>query len=314
MFFLLAPLHVSFVVLCTTQQVLFDNGSSMRVVLEECVNLGRTCSIALRYELQVPPKTRLSVTFPRDADNATSTSSALEIYFRPDMTSVELDGVGSRESEGSRELRQELSVTCFRAFSSPPEIVLTTSDRSFSATRVTLPVVTVAAFLAGLTIDPDEFRQRWATVPCSEQTVVGGEESQQQQQQQLQQKQRVSSSDVRRILVETLGIREVAQQRPAGAAAPGVELVAAAGELLLTARSPSSAKSATAAEAGREMAVEAREICLVGVELHPATGATRVTTKSAEAVLAESVQKLVLEGIAQVRAGNGAAAAAVVTD
>ncbi|CAM9311695.1 unnamed protein product [Ectocarpus sp. 12 AP-2014] len=286
-------------------KVLFDNGSSMRVVLEECVNLGRTCSIALRYELQVPPKTRLSVTFPGDADNASSTSSALEISFRPGVTSVELDGVGSRKSEGSRELRQELSVTCFRAFSSPPEIVLTTSDRPFSATRVALPVVTVAAFLAGLTIDPDEFRQRWTTVPCSEQTVVGCKESQQQ---------RVSSSDVRRILVETLGIREIAQRRPAGAAAPGVELVAAAGELLLTARFPSSAKSATAAEAGREMAAEAREICLVGVELHPATGATRVTTKSAEAVLAESVQKLVLEGIAQVRAGNVAAAAAVVAD
>ncbi|CBN78911.1 Pleckstrin homology domain [Ectocarpus siliculosus] len=125
---------------------------------------------------------------------------------------------------------------------------------------------------------------------------------------------RTCSIALRRILVETLGIREVAQQRPAGAAAPGVELVAAAGELLLTARSPSSAKSANAAEAGRETTAEAREICLVGVELHAATGATRVTTKSAEAVLAESVQKLVLERIAQVRVGNGAAAPAVVTD
>ncbi|CAM9893062.1 unnamed protein product [Ectocarpus fasciculatus] len=293
-------------------KVLFDNDSSMRVVLEECVNLGRTCTIALRYELQVPPKTRLSVTFPGDGDNAkTSTSSALEISFRPDITSVELDGGGSRESEGSRELRQVLSVTCCRAFSSPPEIVVTTSDRPFSATRVALPVVTVAAFLAGLPIEPDDFRQRWTAVSCSEQAVVNGKESQQQQQ---QQQQRVSPSDVRRILVETLGIREVAQQRPAGAAAPGVELVAAAGELLLTARPSSSSKSATAAEAGRETTAEAREVCLVGVELHAATGATRVTTKSTETVLAESVQKLVLEGIAQVRASNGAAAAAVVTD
>lgn len=311
-------------------QVLHDNGSSVRVVLEDCVKTSRTCSLTLRYQLRVPPKTTFCVEFVKDAQTTSiSTSSALEISFHPSITSVELDEGGRREGDGSRrELRQVLSVTCVRAFSSPPEIALTTSDRPLATTRVTLPVVTVAAFMTGLSINPDEFRQRWTALSCTEQAVASGEEVLKQREQQggcllgtssvdaepaVEVKQRggvlrapteISPADVKRLLVETLGMREVVQDRPAGSVAE-VALIAAAGELLLT---PSS--SGSAAEGGQEDEGSPAVVCLVGVELHSTAVAARVTTKSTDRVLAENVQKEVLEGIRQIRLGAGAATAA----
>lgn len=277
-------------------KVLHDNGSSLRVVLDSCVKTGGTCSLSLRYQLRVPPKSTLCVEFAGDADAASESTSPLEVSFHPRMSCVELDKEGGGEDGGSRrELRQVLSITCARVFSSPPEIALTTSDRPLATVRVPLPAVSVAAFMTGLSIGPDDFRQTWTNLSCSQQTVVSGEQVQQGGEEGPR---AIDTADVKRILVEALGMREIVQQRPPGAVAE-VDLLAAAGELLFTS---SSAKTA-AGRVGEKKDSSAAAVCLVGVELHGITGAARVTTKSTERVLAESVQQEVLEGIQQLRLG-----------
>lgn len=278
-------------------QVLHDNGSSLRVVLDSCVKTGGTCSLSLRYQLRVPPKTTLCVEFAGDAVIAPKSTSALEISFHPSMSCVDLDHEGEEGGGSRRELRQVLSITCARAFSCPPEIALTTSDRPLATVRVPLQAVTAAAFLTRLSISPDDFRQTWTTLSYSEQTVISGEEARNRHQREGP---RASeTADVRRLLVETLGMTEVVQQRPPGAVAD-VDLLAAAGELVLT-----SFAKATAGTVGENKDSQAPVACLVGVELHSTTGAARVTTKSTERVLAESVQKEVLEGIHQIYLGIG---------
>ena len=286
-------------------QVLYDDGSSLRVVLEAFVKTGRTCSLTLRYQLQAPPRTTLCVEFPgHNADTASGSSSAVEVSFRPSLTSADLDHEGTEGGGSWRELRQEVSVTCLRAFSSPPEIALTTSDRPLATTRVPLPAVTVAAFLTGISIDPDDFRQRWTALPCSEQAVVSGDEAQQQQQQQQQQqrgeifrgKKIIAAGEVKQLLFETLGMTEVAGPPNANT---GVELLAASGELQLTPHSESAAVGRDR-EGGKPSAV----VCLVGVELHSTTGAARITTKSTERELTEGIQKEVLEGFRQIQLGT----------
>eukprot|EP00903_Cladosiphon_okamuranus_P010687 g10100.t1 len=278
-------------------QVLHDNGSSLRVVLDSCVKTGGTCLLSLRYQLRVPPQTTLCVELVESdaaaASKSTSTS-ALEISFRPSMSCVDLDQEGEDCGGSRRELRQALSITCNHAFSSPPEVALTTSDRPLATARVPLQAVSVAAFMTGLSIGPDDFRRTWTILSCSEQTVVSGDEVRQQQQQgEGEWPRAIETADVRRLLVDTLGMREVVQQRSPGGVAE-VGLLAAAGQLQLT----SPVETAGAAKAGEKEDPPAVPIvCLVGVELHGATGAARVTTKSTEPVLAESVQKEVLEGI-----------------
>lgn len=260
---------------------------------------GGTCSLSLRYQLRVPPKTTFCVEFAGDADTESKSTSALEFSFRPSMSCVELDHADAGEGGGSRrELRQVLSITCARAFSCPPEIALTTSDRPLTTVRVPLQAVTIAAFLTGLSINADDFRQTWTVLSCSEQAVLSGEEARHREQGGKEQRP-IETADVKRLLVETLGMREVVQQRPPGAVAE-VDLLAAAGELLLT-----SAAEATAGRVGGKNDSLAAVVCLVGVELHGNTGAARVTTKSTERVLAESVQKEVLEGIHQLHLGIG---------
>lgn len=289
--------------------MLHDNGSSLRVVLDSCVKTGGTCSLSLRYQLRAPPNTTLCVELAGDGAAATTASdstSALDVCFRPSMSCIDLDQEGEHCGGSRRELRQVLSMTCRRAFSSPPEIALTTSDRPLATARVPLQAVTVAAFMTGLSISPDDFRQTWTVLSCSEQAVVGGEEAVRQRQQGGGKGPRaIETADVRRLLVDTLGMTEVVQQRPPGAVAE-VDLLAAAGELLLTSPPETTAgsvgenkKSSTAA------ATAAAAVCLVGVELHGTTGAARLTTKSTERVLAESVQKEVLEGIHQLHLGIG---------
>lgn len=293
--------------------MIHDDGSSVRVVLEGCEKTGRTCSLTLRYELRVPPKTTFSVEFVKDERTNSTSTSALEISFYPNITSTELDGEGGgvQGDWSHRQLRQVLSVTCVRAFSFPPEIALTTSDRPLATTRVPLPVVNVAAFVTGLSLEPAEFRQRWTTLSCTEQAVAtGGEELTTNQHQQQQggclrgtSHGGIAEADVRRLLVETLGMREVVQGRSA-CSVPGVALIAAAGELLLT---PSSSEGAF--EGGQGGGASQTVVCLVGVELHSAAGAARVTTKSSDRVLAENLQKEVLESIRQIRLGTGVATA-----
>lgn len=279
--------------LCCVHQVLHDNGSSLRVVLDRCVKTGGTCSLSLRYQLRVPPETALCV---EHADTVPKSTSALEISFRPSMSCVRLDQGGEDCGGSRRELRQVLSITCAAAFSSPPEIALTTSDRPLATTRVPLQAVTVAAFMTGLSINADDFRRTWTTLSCSEQAILGGEEARRPQQ--VKGKPRKSeTAAVKRLLVETLGMREVVQQRPPGAVV-NVDLLAAAGELLLT-----SSTETAGGGGGENKEPPAAIVCLVGVELHTTTGAARVTTKSTESVLAESVQKEVLEGIHQIHLG-----------
>lgn len=291
-------------------QVIHDNGSSVRVILEDYAKNGRTFSLTLRYELRVPPKTTFCVQSVKDAAHTTSTSnSALEISFHPNITSAELDDEGVIQGDRShRELRQVLSVTCVHAFSSPPEIALTTSDRPLATTRVPLPVVTVAAFVTGLSIKPAEFRQRWTTLSCTEQAVAGGEEAIKQHQPQgccLRGASRgIAEADIKRLLVETLGMKEVVQDKSVGSVAE-VALIAAAGELLLT---PSSSESV--ADGGQGVGGSQSVACLVGIELHSTAGAARVTTKSMDRVLAENLQKEVLKAILQIRLGSGAATTA----
>lgn len=286
------------------RQVLYDNGSSIRVISEECVKTGRTCDLTLRYELRVPPKTTFCVEFPETVDSATSSpssSSALQVSFDPRISCTELGDHDEGNSRSTKELRQVLSVTCLRAFSSPPEIALTTSDQPLTTIRVPLPMVTVAAFLTGLAVDPEEFRLRWTALACSEQDVLSGEEAQQQQPLSYQggcirDTTVVTPADIRRLLVESLGMREVVQQRPAGAVAELI-LIAAAGEILCT---PDSA-SGNVAAGGTQGAGSTTAVCLVGIELHCTTGAARITTKSAEPLLAQCVQKEVLGGVRQLR-------------
>ncbi len=283
-------------------QVFHGDGSPVRVVLESCVKTGRACSLTLRYRLQVPPKTTLCVEFPgHGVDAASGSTSAAELSFRPSLSSFDLDREGEDGGGSWRELRQEVSVTCVRAFCSPPEIALTTSDRPLTTTRVPLPAVAVTAFLTGLSISPDNFRQRWTALPCSEQAVVSADENQRQQhprgREVFRGTRRLAAGEVKRLLFETLGMREVAGP-PSGNT--GVELLAAAGGLLLT---PS---SEAVAGRGGEKEEPSAAVCLVGVEVHSTTGAARVTTKSAERELTEGVQKEVLAGIRQINISLGA--------
>ena len=266
---------------------------------------GGTCSLSLRYQLRVPPNTTLCVELAGDgAGAAAKSTSPLDVSFRPGMPCVDLDREGEDCGGSRRELRQVLSITCNRAFSSPPEIALTTSDRPLATARVPLQAVTVAAFMTGLPVSPDDFRQTWTVLSCSEQSVIGGEEARQQQEGRGKGPRAIETADVKRLLVETLGMTEVVQKRPPGAVAE-VDLLAAAGELLLIPSPETTAGSVGEKDASSSsMAV----VCLVGVELHGTTGAARVTTKSTERVLAESVQKEVLEGVHQLHLGIGVGA------
>lgn len=279
-------------------QMLDDDGSPVGVVLESCVKTGRACLLTLRYRLQVPPNTTLCVEFPgHNADATSDSTSAVELSFRPSLASFDVDEEAEEGGGSWRELRQEVSVTCVRAFSSPPEIALTTSDRPLTTTRMPIPGVAVTAFLTGLSISPEDFRQRWTALPCSEQAVVSADEKQQPQGGgAFRGTTRLTTGEVKRLLFETLGMREVVGP-PSGNT--GVELLAAAGELQLLLTPPPEGVAGWGGETEEPSTV----VCLVGVEVHSTTGAARVTTKSAERELAEGVQKEVLGGIRSINLG-----------
>lgn len=256
----------------------------MRVVLEDCAKNKRKLSLTLRYELKLPPAATFTVDFSQSG-----TSAALGVSFDPDIAST---GSGAKSGQ-ARELRQEISLSCLRPFSCPPEIVMAAGGRhSLQNARVLLPV-TVSTFMTGLSLSADDFRNEWSALSYPEQmeqAVLGDAEPKANGTElgkDCPQKQRVSPADVRQLLFETLGMREA----PCGeSSAKGVELIAAAGVLQIS-----------------EVASGVSVVCLVGVELHGATGAARVTTKSTDHVLAEGIQKEVLEGI---HFANGCARAA----
>lgn len=201
--------------------------------------------------------------------------------FDPEIASLEL---GAEEEAKSKELLIELSVTCLRPFLSPPEIALTTGEQDPPPkTRISLPI-TVSTFLTGLPMTADKFRQRWTTLSSSGhvvQAVVGSEGQHLHHGAIGARCSQIPSAqpiNVRRILVEELGMTEIVW---GGKGAVGeVELIAAAGALLAS-----------------EVVEGVPLVCLVGVELNSNTGAVRATTKSKDEVLAEGVQKDLIEKI-----------------
>ena len=271
-------------------QVICNNISSPRVILEDRVLNGPTCSLRLRYEFRAPHQTTLSVGIPRGA--AIPVAAAVDVSFSPSIAGA---GIGSGEERGggASYLRQELVVTCARAFSAPPEIVLATGDRQsrVSETLVSLPV-TVTTFVAGFPMTAEAFRHAWtelssakhtaqAVVSCRSTASDGVAATSMEGY--CPTASSVDPATVRRLLVETLGMEEVVCE---GKGSVGeVDLVAAAGVLLAS-----------------DTMGKASQTCLVGVELHSETGAARVTSKSADPALAQGVQKDVLEGIRRLAA------------
>lgn len=202
-------------------------------------------------------------------------------------------GSGKEGSGGASYLRQELVVTCARAFSAPPEIVLATGDRQFgvSETLVSLPV-TVTTFVVGFPMTAEAFRHAWTALSSAEhmaQAVVscGSTDSDGAaaiiKEGYCPAASGVDPASVRHLLVETLGMEEVVCEGKGGV--EEVDLVAAAGVLLA-----SDAKG------------KASQTCLIGVELHSETRAARVTSKSADRALAQGVQKDVLKGMRRLAA------------
>lgn len=258
--------------------------------MERPVTKGETCSLTLRYQVQLSPLTTFSVKpSPREG-----VSPSMNIEFHPDISGVSFTcGADSGpDTQGSGDCRQELlqnlCITCVHSFSFPPEIVLAIASEDASCetkiTRVQLPL-TVATFLMGVPMDTGDFRQRWTAWSSSEyvvQTMVGSSEGYTHKtaaDQGSSQAPRLEPSDVRQLLVQTLGMAEVTYGGERSS--PGVELIAAAGALPIQ-------------EAAGSVSVP---FCLVGVELHVATGAARVTTKSTDRTLAQGVHEELLQGL-----------------
>lgn len=272
----------------TGPQVISGYGDPLRVIVENRATSGATFSLTLRYELHFASATCLKVGLLHEG----APHSALKVSFDPTIDSAALGGGGGEPED----LRHEVSVTCLRPFSSPPSIFLTTrspqnvADAPATTTRVCLPV-TVAAFLKGLAVNPQEFRQRWSSLSSTEHTAQAVVRSAETETRRIDSrrdspKSTVEPAAVRRFLTETLGMAEVACETQG--AASGVELIAAAGVLLTT---------STVASEGVVDDEGGSITCLVGVELHDTTGAARVTSKSTDRVLAEGVLKEVLKGV-----------------
>lgn len=247
----------------------------MRITLESCATGGSSCFLGLKYELSAlaPSETvTLTVRFlPGPA------ASALDASFDPPFESFSVVGT---EANGRKELRQMISLSCSRPFSYPPKIAVVIAGglEPPARTRVSLPV-SVSTFLKGLPLSTEEFRLRWMALSSPGQTnqaIVGdgdyhiGLGS--------VQRARVQPADVKRLLFKTIGMSEVPWTDKGGFG--DVDLVAASGVL-----------TTSGSEELGSMA------CLVGVELHGATGAVRVTTKCTDRALTESIQKEVLRGI-----------------
>lgn len=267
------------------------------------MNNSRTCCLRLRYEFRTPRQTTLSVGLPQ---GTAATTPAVNVSFNPNFSGAGagaggLGGAGGAGGAcGARYLRQELLVTCVRAFSSPPEIALTTGDqdgRVVAKNIVALPV-TITMFMAGFPMMADTFRHEWTSLSSAERVVqavvsCGGQKNAYSDDsgvssEAYQRRGRSSATPgtVRRLLVETLGMEEIAWGEKG--AVEEVELVAAAGVLLVP-----------------DMEGKAcLQTCLVGVELHSKSGTARVTSKSAETALAQGVQKDLLEGIRRLSEGG----------
>lgn len=221
----------------------------------------------------------------------------MDVSFNPSIAGARI-GSGEEGGGGARYLRQELVVTCGRAFSAPPEIALATGDdreSRLSETLVSLPV-TVTAFVAGFPMSAEAFRHAWtalssaehmaqAVVSCDSTAAAGNGIGATWKEGYCPATLSVDPATVRRLLVETLGMEEVVCEGKG--AVEEVDLVAAAGVLLAS-----------------DTKGKARQTCLVGVELHSETGAARVTSKSADRALAQGVQRDVLEGIRRIAAGG----------
>lgn len=222
----------------------------------------------------------------------------MDVSFNPSIAGARI-GSGEEGAGGARYLRQELVVTCGRAFSAPPEIAVATGDdreSRLSKTLVSLPV-TVTTFVAGFPMSAEAFRHAWtalssaehmaqAVVSCDSTAAAGnGIGATRKEGYCPAAASSVDPATVRRLLVETLGMEEVVCEGKG--AVEEVDLVAAAGVLLSS-----------------DTEGKARQTCLVGVELHSETGAARVTSKSADRALAQGVQRDVLEGIRRLAAGG----------
>lgn len=218
-----------------------------------------------------------------------TSSSALKVSFLPEADSVALSGGGGKPED----LRQEESVTVthLRPFSSRPNIGLAVrSSRNTdalptataTATEACPPVI-IALFFKGATMHANEFRQSWRSLSSREntaQTVLRGAETE-----------RVDCCDspesafhpasVRRALIDTLGMHEVEWNNRG--AADGVELIAAAGDLL------------SSTVIGNGVVEKEPALCLVGVQLHGATGSARLTFKTTEHVLATFMLNKILD-------------------
>lgn len=238
-----------------------------------------TCSVTRRYELHVTSATSVDI----DSPKKDTSSSALKVSFEPKVDSAALSGGGGEPDN----LRQGVSVTCLRPFSSRPGIGLTmrssrNADALATATEVCPPVI-MALFLKGPTMDAHNFQQNWRSLSSTEniaQIVLRGAETKP-----IDCRDSPKSSfhpaSVRRALIDTLGMHEVEWNNEG--AADGVELIAAEGELLLS------------TVIGEGVVEKEPTLCLVGVQLHGATGAARLTFKTKEHLVAKCMLNKILE-------------------
>ena len=262
-----------------TSKVLHNDRIYLRITLESRVRSGSSCFLGLRYELSaLAPSATVTIDLMPGP-----TTSAVSASFDPSFEAFEVGG----EPGGRKELRQTVSLSCSRPFSFPPEIavVVTTGGREPpTITRVSLPV-TVSTFLRGLPLNTDDFRQMWTALSSSgqiTQAIVrdGDHRPAFGSVQGPRWGASVQPSDIRRLLFETMGMSEVPWKDKSGVG--NIDLIAASGFMPLS--PPGSREKGSI-------------VCLVGVEIHGATGSARVTTKSTDRVLAEGIQREVMGGI-----------------
>lgn len=262
----------------TCPKVLHNDRVSMRITLESCATGGSCCFLGLKYELSaLAPSETVSLTvrfLPGPA------AASLTASFDPPFESSSIMGT---ESNGRKELRQMVAISCSRPFACAPKIAIVISGglEPPARTRVSLPV-TVSTFMKGIDLSTEEFRLRWMALSSPGQTnqaIVSDVDHHV-----SPHKTRIQPSDVKRLLFKTIGMREVPWSIKGGFG--DVDLVAASG--VMTTSGSDDVGSLT---------------CLVGVELHGTTGSVRVTTKSTNRALTEAIQKEVLRGIDVARSG-----------
>lgn len=280
----------------------------MLVALDKFVKTESACFMELRYEVQRPtPGSTFSVDLLQDEANP-----VLFATFEPEIASAKLnetfDGVASSgggtpiaatAATTTLEFNQELLLTCVRPFETPPGLVLTKSSPSRSTSPLRRPStvvrvvplpITIVTFIEPHSITADAFRLNWKALSSSDQVVqsvvqlsalatdgrLGRATSDDR------------SAEIKRLLTDSIGLAEVALTEQG--AREDVELVAAVGVLRMV-----------AVKGGGEGPSVG---CLVGLELNMTMGATRVTVKSTNHVLAEGILKEIVGGIHRV--GNEA--------